>query len=81
MCTIVFARNITMASTLPPSSITLHGAAEVEVVKPGSTSAIVFKLSDRIVQDLKKASHAKDRLHFVSGSTPVSFPFQTSPGM
>ena len=72
VCTAVFTAEIAMAAALPPSGISMHGAAEVEDPKPGSSSAILLKLSDSIVQDLKKASHAKDRLHFVAGSTPVS---------
>ena len=62
-----------MAASIPASGISLHGAVESEEnVKPGSSSAILFNLNDSVLQDLRKASHAKDGLHFVTGGAPVS---------
>ena len=60
-----------MGTKLPPGGILLHGAAEVEELKGDSTSAILLKLSDSVLQDVKKASQEKERLHFVTGATPV----------
>jgi hypothetical protein len=60
-----------MAATLPPGGISLHGAAEVEESKADSSSAILLKLSDSVLQDVKKASQEKEKFHFVTGATPV----------
>ena len=60
-----------MAATLPPGGISLHGAADVEELEAHSSSAILLKLSDSVLQDVKKAAQEKERLHFVTGATPV----------
>lgn len=36
-----------------------------------SKSAILFKLSQSMLNDLREASHGKDGLHFVTGRVPV----------
>ena len=62
-----------MAAHIPEGGISLRGAAEdTEKLKQGSRSAILFRLNDDILRDLKKTSHAKEGLQFVTGSNPVS---------
>jgi len=56
---------------LPKGGIKLHGAEyggkDSEV---GSTTAVLVRLDEGMIQSMKKASHAKDELHFLTGSTP-----------
>ncbi|KAK3710741.1 hypothetical protein LTR37_010160 [Vermiconidia calcicola] len=59
-----------MAATIPASGISLRGAAEADGCLPGSSSAILLKLGDRVLDDLKKASSVKDGLRFLTGNTP-----------
>ena len=62
-----------MVSSIPRSGISLHGVAgTADGLKPGSGSAVLCKLNEGILQDLRKASQAKDALRFVTGSAPVS---------
>ena len=62
-----------MASNLPAGGISLHGPAEhVGDLKAGTSSAILLKLGEDVLQDLKGA--AKDELRFVTGSSPVCWP-------
>lgn len=62
-----------MAAYIPEGGISLRGAAEdAEKPKQGSSSAILFRLNDDVLRDLKKSSHAKEGLQFVTGSNPVS---------
>ena len=63
-----------MAAAIPSSGISLRGAAEADVSSPGSSSAILLKLGDRVLDDLKKASSVKDGLRFLTGNTPVRLP-------
>lgn len=59
-----------MPSTIPSGGITLHNAAEsTDASKSGTSSAILFKLDDSVLRDLKGAP--KDDLRFVTGSVPV----------
>ena len=60
-----------MAATASPGSILLRGAAEAEDIKTGNSSAILLKLTDNVLQDVRKASQEKGRLQFVAGATPV----------
>ena len=53
-------------------SISLHGGNEEPIdLKPGSGSAILFKLSDSVLREIQKASQMQDGLSFTTGSTPV----------
>ena len=56
------------ASSIPASGITLHGPSK-GMNNHVSKSAILLKLSDSLLDDLKKAG--KD-LQFVTGKAPVS---------
>lgn len=59
-----------MAPTMPAVGISLHGPAEdVAELKPGTSSAILLKFGEDVLQDLKNA--VKDELRFVTGNTPV----------
>lgn len=59
-------------STIPNGGITLHGVGDdTEKAKTGSAGALILKLSDSLVQDMKKAAQVKDGLQFVAGNTPV----------
>lgn len=60
-----------MAVTLPAGGITLHGAAEKEDLKKDTSSAILLKLGDDVLRDVRKAAQEKERLSFVTGATPV----------
>ena len=60
-----------MAETEEPQGIVLHGPGEVEEPKSSSSSAILLKLSDGIMQDLKKVSSTKEGLRFTTGNIPV----------
>lgn len=54
------------------SNISLHGVGEdARDLKPGTSSAIVLKLEDNVLNDLKKASSTPGGLSFTTGSTPV----------
>ncbi|KAK5121069.1 hypothetical protein LTR85_005553 [Meristemomyces frigidus] len=57
-------------SSMHTGDITLHGVHGTEGDKPGLTAAVLLKLSDGLLQDIKRASHAKEGLHFVTGSAP-----------
>lgn len=58
--------------TIPSSGITLHGICDQpEDVKSGSASAVLLKLSNGLLQDIKKAAKGDDGLQFVTGSAPV----------
>ena len=53
--------------------ITLHGAApDSSDLKSGFSSAILLRLNDSVLKDLKKASHAENDLSFQTGKIPVS---------
>ena len=64
-----------MPTIVPTSGILLHGASEVgEDVKSGSSPTILVKLSDAMLQDLKKGSHTKEGISFEIGRSPVGRP-------
>lgn len=53
-------------------SISLRGVGEdSKDLKPGSSSAILLKLDDNVLRDLKKASSTPTGISFLTGSTPV----------
>ena len=61
-----------MASSESSKPITLHGpSSSVDDEKPGSGSAIVLKLSNSIVADLKRATDKGQDLRFTAGASPV----------
>lgn len=61
------------ASSVPSGDLTLHGIpGEVEDSKSAPRSAILLQLGEGVIEDLKKASNAKEGLRFVTGSAPVS---------
>lgn len=71
-----------MASlSMHTGDITLHGVPDGEDGKPGSSLAVLLRLSDGLLRDIKKASHAKEGLQFVTGSTPVRLPYSLSVGL
>lgn len=60
------------ASTIPPSGLTLHGVTNgAEPSKHTSTPAILFKLSEDVLKDVKSAANVQGGLQFVTGTTPV----------
>lgn len=61
-------------SSIHSSGITLHGVQCTEQGEPGSASAVLLSISDGLLQDIKKASQAKEGLQFVTGRTPVRLP-------
>lgn len=61
-----------MAAAKSAGSILLHGAGEDSGdLKAGSSFAILLKLNDSVLKDLKKASNTQDGLYFAAGSNPV----------
>jgi hypothetical protein len=59
-------------STIPDAGFSLRGApADMDANKHNSRSAILFKLSWSMLNDLLEASNGKDGLHFVTGRVPV----------
>lgn len=59
-------------STLPSSGLQLHGiSAQDDDPKNARSSAVLFKLSDDLLQDVKKSSHSPHGLQLVTGSIPV----------
>jgi len=67
------------APSLPSGGVTLHGVGNrVEEGKAGSVSAVLLKLSDGLLQDIRNAAQGKDGLQFVTGNTPVRLPYQSS---
>lgn len=59
-------------STNPAGGVSLRGApADIDNTKHVSKSAILFKLSQSMLNDLREASQGKDALHFVTGRVPV----------
>ncbi|EMC98612.1 hypothetical protein BAUCODRAFT_375823 [Baudoinia panamericana UAMH 10762] len=55
----------------PPEGLTLHGVGDGRAdSKTSSHAAVVLKLSDDIVDDVKKASSGRSRLQFEAGKTP-----------
>ncbi|KAF7189024.1 hypothetical protein HII31_09647 [Pseudocercospora fuligena] len=58
-------------STIPPSGLTLHGVTNgAEPSKHTSTPAILFKLSEDVLKDVKSAANVQGGLQFVTGTTP-----------
>jgi len=67
------------APSLPSGGVTLHGVGDrVEEGKANSASAVLLKVSDGMLQDIRKAAQARDGLQFVTGSTPVRLPYPPS---
>lgn len=60
-----------MVAAMPLDSISLHGGANDHELKPGYASAVLVKLDDGTVQELRRAARDKDTLRFTTGSTPV----------
>lgn len=62
-------------SAIPAGGVSLRGApADMDASKHTSKSAILFKLSQSMLNDLREASNGKDGLHFVTGKVPVRLP-------
>ncbi|KAM3425634.1 hypothetical protein BST61_g7579 [Cercospora zeina] len=58
-------------SAIPPTGLTLHGLPPGDAsTKQRPTPAILFKLSEHLLEDVKKASSAASGLQFVTGTTP-----------
>lgn len=58
--------------TIPASGISLHGAATHQAEsKHTSMSAMLFRLNEEMLQDLRKASQSSGGLQFVTGKSPV----------
>ena len=60
-------------STIPAAGFTLH-SPDMDASKHNSKSAILFKLSQSMLNDLLEASNTKDGLQFVTGKAPVRIP-------
>lgn len=59
-------------SAIPPSGLILHGVPHADGnSKQKPDPAILFKLSEELLQDVKKASTSSGGLSFVNGTTPV----------
>lgn len=59
-------------SAMPAGGISLHGGYEdIDSGKHVSKSAILFKLSQDMLNDLKKASARQGGVQFVTGKVPV----------
>jgi hypothetical protein len=60
-------------SAIPGVGFSLRGAPEdiMHADKHHSKSAILFKLSRSMLNDLLEASNGKDGVHFVTGKVPV----------
>jgi len=56
------------APTIPQGGMTLHTSNNDP---EGPASAILLRLSDAKLQEIRNAAQGKDGLHFVTGSTPV----------
>ena len=62
-------------STIPAGGFTLHPPSpDMDASKHNSKSAILFKLSQSMLNDLLEASNTKDGLQFVTGKAPVRLP-------
>ena len=62
-------------STIPAGGFSLHiPSADMGSSKHSSKSAILFKLSQSMLNDLREASNTKDGLQFVTGKAPVRLP-------
>ncbi|KAI5359395.1 Putative E3 ubiquitin-protein ligase ELL [Septoria linicola] len=58
-------------SAIPPSGLSLHGIASRDAsLKLRPPPAILFKLSEDLVEDVKKASTSSGGLQLVTGTTP-----------
>ncbi|CAK1356729.1 unnamed protein product [Cercospora beticola] len=58
-------------SAIPPSGVTLHGIQHGDAsTKQRPTPAVLFKLSEELLEDVKKASNNAGGLQFVTGTTP-----------
>ena len=61
-----------MASSKVASSIAVHDIDEISnKLKPGTSSAILLRLNDNVLKDLRKASSNPGSLSFTTGSVPV----------
>jgi hypothetical protein len=61
------------ASTIPAGGFTLHSPSpDMDASKHNYKSAILFKLSQSMLNDLLEASNTKEGLQFVTGKAPVS---------
>lgn len=59
-------------SPIPAGGVSLRGApVDMDSNKHTPKSAILFKLSQTMLNDLREASNGKDGLHFVTGKVPV----------
>lgn len=60
---------------IPPGGIKLHGFGENRAEqKAGTASALLLRLDKALLQEFRAASHAKDSLQLLTGSTPVGLP-------
>jgi len=60
------------ASAIPAGGIKLHGFGENRIEqKAGTASALLLRLDNALLQEFRTASHAKDTLQLLTGSTPV----------
>ncbi|KXL45282.1 hypothetical protein M433DRAFT_144007 [Acidomyces richmondensis BFW] len=56
---------------IPPGGIKLHGFGENRAEqKAGTASALLLRLDKALLQEFRAASHAKDSLQLLTGSTP-----------
>lgn len=59
-------------TAMPASGLTLHGLPRGDAgPKQSATPAVLFKLSEDLLEDVKKSSAASGGLSFVNGTTPV----------
>lgn len=59
-------------SSMPDAGITLYGPDDsAKEAKQSLCTAILLKLSNGVVQDIKAASQSKHGLNFIAGNAPV----------
>lgn len=59
-------------SPIPAGGVSLRGVPDdMHANQHTSKSAILFKLSQTMLNDLREALNGKDGLHFVTGNVPV----------
>lgn len=68
-------------STIPEGGFSLHyPSPDMDTRKHNSKSAILFKLSQSMLNDLREASNTNDGLQFVTGKAPVRLPTSQGTG-
>jgi RNA polymerase II elongation factor ELL len=63
---------MSVSAPIPPAGLALHGIPSGDSdAQSTNEPAILFKLSDDLLRDVKKASVGQGGLQFLTGGTPV----------